>query len=110
MGGEVAGTFVRSYLEEPRNMQYTDFGHNFNVSEEEQLLLVVPVKGRLSPQLPKGNCVQARSSFYLGTMNLSNPKFRYKGSKPFWLWTTGEWLFYTSLMIIGWVIIILNDL
>lgn len=91
-------------------VKYTVFGHNFNVSEEEQLLLVVPVKGRLSPQLPKGNCVQARSSFYLGIMNLSNPKFRYKGSKPFWLWATGEWIFFMIFMIGVMIFTIIDDL
>lgn len=76
----------------------------------EQLFLVVPTKGHSFVQCPKGSVCNEGCPFVMQIMNLSNPKFRYKGSKPFWLWTTGEWLFYTSLMIIGWVIIILNDL
>ena len=77
------------------------FGHNFNVSEEEQLNLVVPLKGRLSLHLLKGSCVQARSPFYYAhMMDPSHPKFRYKGAKPFWLWSTGELLLYFAIIAI----------
>ena len=58
----------------------------------------------------KGSVSKRGRPFMWKSMDPFHPKFRYKGAKPFWLWTTGEWIFYTAIIAIGWVIIILNDL
>lgn len=107
---EVVEAFVRCYLEEPRNMQYTDFGHKLMFRSGSDAFWHRFSERATFATTPKGFVSKRGRPFMWENMNLSNPKFRYKGSKPFWLWTTGEWLFYTSLMIVGWVIIILNDL
>lgn len=61
------------------------------------IFLVVPVKGRLSLQLPKGNCVQARSSFCLE--KIMNPlKMKYKGAAPLWEWPPLAIIIYISIL------------
>ena len=62
-GSEVGGEEVEAlihWLEERNKMRYSNCGHKFNISEEEQLFLVVPAKGRPLLHLPRGICVQSK--------------------------------------------------